>query len=85
MNHHNHQNKSYSTAHLEWRKTLKDFWQFLIGPNKRRKPRSVKNVVGNVKQIFKIVAVNNITALFQNGMNVARKKYLNPYCVEKTT
>ena len=66
-------------------KTLEDFYQFLIGPNKGRKPRSVENVVSDVSRIFKIVAADNVTALFQNNMNVLRKKYLNSYCVEKVT
>ena len=66
-------------------KTLENFYQFLIGPDKGRKPRSVENVVGDVRRIFKIVAVDNVTALFRNDMNVLRKKYLNSYCVEKAT
>ena len=65
--------------------TFKDFYEFLIGLDKGRKPRSVENVVGDVRQIFKLVAVDNITALFPNDMNVFQKKYLNPYCVENIT
>ena len=60
-------------------KTLEGFYQFLIGPDKRRKPKSVENVVSDVRRIFKIAAVDNVTALFQNDMNVLRKKYLNSY------
>ena len=60
-------------------KTLEGFYQFLIGPDKGRKPRSVENVVSDVRRIFKIAAVDNVTALFQNDMNVLRKKYLNSY------
>ena len=65
--------------------TFEDFFKFLIGLDKGRKPRSVENVVGDVRQIFKLVAADNITALFPNDMNVLQKKYLNPYCVENIT
>ena len=64
------------------KKTLENFYQFLIGPDKRRKPRSVKNVVGDVRPILKIVSVDNVTPLFQKDTNVLRTKYLNS-CVKK--
>ena len=32
-----------------------------------------------------MVTVDNVTALFQNDMNVLRKKYSNSICVEKAT
>ena len=66
----------------------KNFWGILPvlnGSDKGRKPRLVENVVGDVRRIFKIVTVDNVTALFQNDMNVLRKKYSNSICVEKAT
>ena len=66
------------------KKTLENFYQFLIGPDKGIKPRSVKNVVGDVRPILKIVTVDNVTPLFQKDTNVLRTKYLNS-CVKKTT
>ena len=64
------------------KKTLENFYQFLIGPDKGIKPRSVKNVVGDVRPILKIVTVDNVTPLFQKDTNVLRTKYLNS-CVKK--
>ena len=64
------------------KKTLENFYLFLIGPDKRRKPRSVKNFVGDVRPILKIVTVDNVTPLFQKDTNVLRTKYLNS-CVKK--
>ena len=64
------------------KKTLENFYQFLIGPDKGIKPRSVKDVVGDVRPILKIVTVDNVTPLFQKDTNVLRTKYLNS-CVKK--
>ena len=64
------------------KKTVENFYQFLIGPDKGIKPRSVKNVVGDVRPILKIVTVDNVTPLFQKDTNVLRTKYLNS-CVKK--
>ena len=64
------------------KKTVENFYQFLIAPDKGIKPRSVKNVVGDVRPILKIVTVDNVTPLFQKDTNVLRTKYLNS-CVKK--
>ena len=41
--------------------------------------------MGYIRWIVKLLAVDNLTALFEDDMNVLQKKYLNLYCFENGT
>ena len=64
---------------------LEDFHSFMIGPYKGRKPRSIEKVVGDVRRIFKLLALDDIRDFFVNDMDLLRRKYLMEYCAERKT
>ena len=41
--------------------------------------------MGCIRWIVKLLAVDNLTALFEDDMNVLQKKYLSLYCFENGT
>ena len=62
---------------------LEGFHSFMIGPHKGRKLRSNEEVVGDVRRIFKLLALDDIREFFVNDTDLLRMKYLMEYCAEK--
>ena len=62
---------------------LEDFHSLMIGPYKGRKSRSIEKVVGDVRRIFKLLALDDIQDFFVNDMDLVRRKYLMEYCAER--
>ena len=62
---------------------LEDFHSLMIGPYKGRKLRSIEKVVGDVRRIFKLLALDDIQDFFVNDMDLVRRKYLMEYCAER--
>ena len=66
----------------EMERTLNDFSEFLVGPDKDRQARSVEAVVGDVRRIIRTVKATSFSVLLDNDMEILKDKYLNSYCVE---
>ena len=55
---------------------LEDFHSFMIGRYK---------VVGDVRRIFKLLALDDIQVFFVNDMDLLKRKYFMEYCAGKKT
>lgn len=72
--------------HTSVKKLLDRFFNYMIGPDRNRKERSISVIVGDVRRIFVAVGVkDDLDIVFRNGGVDFRDLYIVKHCGAKGT